>query len=263
MSLRADTMTTSTDERLGMRAKGLRRPAVAGEPLLAACAAGSMTNHRVLGPGAGQLVLSLGAAIMGRRGRRSLACHSMPDMLCSCVDRRAARRGCMRMIPYRVLAGLLLLLCGCSAEPEPTPPDDGPELTMATVTRVLDGDTVELAGGERVRYLLVDAPETDTDECLSQEAKELNRQLVEGQEVGLEYDVNPKDIYDRTLAYVWVRDLMVNRHLLQRGYVCLYDFGPPNQRYLEDFEGVEAAAEAAGAGVWGLCPRHVANRCPP
>lgn len=70
----------------------------------------------------------------------------------------------------------------------------------ALVTRVVDGDTVELEGGSRVRYIGVNTPERGED--YYQEATELNRQRVEGKRVELVYDQECTDRYGRLLAYV-------------------------------------------------------------
>ena len=74
-----------------------------------------------------------------------------------------------------------------------------PCVTSALVTRVIDGDTVELQTGDRVRYLLVNAPETTNghDDCYGQNAATFNSDLVLNKTVQLTYDVECKDRYDR------------------------------------------------------------------
>ena len=84
---------------------------------------------------------------------------------------------------------LLLLLCGCSS-----PPD------MARVTQVVDGDTIIIEGGYRVRYIGIDTPEIYPEvEAFGIEAWQANRRLVEGKEVRLERDVSETDKYGRLL----------------------------------------------------------------
>lgn len=62
------------------------------------------------------------------------------------------------------------------------------------VTKVVDGDTIDLADGRTVRYLNIDTPELAkgqaTDECFAIRAKEMNEKLVLGKKVRLEMDEN-------------------------------------------------------------------------
>ena len=71
------------------------------------------------------------------------------------------------------------------------------------VKRVIDGDTIELSDGRKVRYIGINAPEmTDKRKgilCFANMAKEKNKKLVEGKTVEMEKDVSDKDKYDRLL----------------------------------------------------------------
>jgi len=119
----------------------------------------------------------------------------------------------------------------------------------------LDGDTIELASGERVRYLLVDTPERGSDECWAAEAREFNRQLVEGRDVTLAYDLECEDTYGRLLAYVNVDRRNVNALLVERGYACAL-FIPPNGReHAEEMSALEDRARDKSLGMWGACSR--------
>lgn len=111
----------------------------------------------------------------------------------------------------------------------------------APVTRVIDGDTIEIeldGEVERVRYIGIDTPEMNdgrgTVRELAEEAKAANARLVNGRTVRLELDVEERDRYDRLLAYVWVGDTMVNEALVLSGHAAPYTF-PPNVRYVERF----------------------------
>ncbi|RLB53317.1 MAG: thermonuclease [Deltaproteobacteria bacterium] len=125
----------------------------------------------------------------------------------------------------------------------------------ATVQRVIDGDTVELADGRRVRYLLIDAPENTSghNDCYGAEATAYNRALVEGRRVQLEYDVECSDRYDRLLAYVRVDGQEVNARLVEQGYACVYYIPPNGQQRQVEYQTLEAQARAAGRGMWGEC----------
>ncbi len=74
---------------------------------------------------------------------------------------------------------------------------------------MIDGDTIDIEGGYRVRYIGIDTPEKD--EAFYSEAKEANRRLVEGKTVWLTVDAQPSDRYGRLLAYVWAGERLVNR----------------------------------------------------
>ena len=81
-------------------------------------------------------------------------------------------------------------------------------MEQALVIRVIDGDTIELQDGSRVRYLGIDTPETD--EYYYTEATAKNRELVEGKIVELQSGKRDQDKYDRLLRYVYVNGVFVN-----------------------------------------------------
>lgn len=108
--------------------------------------------------------------------------------------------------------------------------------TTATVKRVVDGDTVELEGGEKVRYIGVDTPEKGKNGY--DEATAFNRSMVEGQEVELVYDVDCRDRYSRLLAYVCVDLEMVNEQLLRQGHARTLPI-KPNTCNKEEFSRIE------------------------
>jgi micrococcal nuclease len=123
----------------------------------------------------------------------------------------------------------------------------------ALVIRVIDGDTIEMEGGQRVRYTGIDAPEvahaTEPGEHFGEEAAEKNRELVEGRIVSLERDVTDRDEYGRLLRYVWLGDTMINAELVRLGYAYAYSL-PPNVRYQELFLRLEAEAREQQLGLW-------------
>jgi len=84
--------------------------------------------------------------------------------------------------------------------PTPTATSD-----YVLVIRVIDGDTVELSTGERVRYIGIDTPEIG--KCYYVESSAKNAEFVDGQIVRLEKDVSETDIYGRLLRYVYVNGL--------------------------------------------------------
>lgn len=111
-------------------------------------------------------------------------------------------------------------------------PDIPKKSEKRLVLDVFDGDTIILENGEKVRYLGIDAPEThkkeygvwiNVKEPFGDEATHYNKELVKGKLVELRYDAETKDIYNRTLAYVYVNGMLVNIKLLAEGFVFPYD----------------------------------------
>ena len=128
----------------------------------------------------------------------------------------------------------------------------------AVVQRVIDGDTVQLADGQMVRYIGIDAPEArrkvddrwvEDPEPFAHEATEANRRLVEGRRVRLEYDVQTHDRYGRLLSYVYVGNAMANEELVKRGFAQPLTI-PPNVKYAERFRQLTEEARREGRGLW-------------
>jgi micrococcal nuclease len=124
------------------------------------------------------------------------------------------------------------------------------------VERVIDGDTIELANGDKVRYLLVDAPETTNGhaDCFGANATRFNADLVLGKTVQLAFDLDCTDRYDRTLAYVTVDGTEVNSLMIERGYACVLHVPPDGDARAGELLGLQATAKAARRGLWGACP---------
>ena len=139
---------------------------------------------------------------------------------------------------------------------------DGVAPGTATVVRVVDGDTVVVhVGGteESVRLIGIDTPESVArdrpNECFGAEASaRLEALLPIGTDVLLTRDIEPRDMYDRLLAYVQRSSdgLLVNAAQVADGYAEAKDY-PPNTAYRDDFEQAERAARAAGLGLWTAC----------
>lgn len=188
---------------------------------------------------------------------------------------RSATRPAWAYLPAAfLLAAALLLLASFRAEPAtspspsvvasssphlvPPPPEEPPpafpddtSASATTVLHVIDGDTVILGDGRRVRYIGMDTPELSdkTRGSGAERAKEANARLVEGRDVRLETDAQLFDRYGRTLAYVWVGDALVNEILLREGFARLLTI-PPNVRYIERFRLAAQAGAAQRTDVW-------------
>jgi micrococcal nuclease len=126
--------------------------------------------------------------------------------------------------------------------------------STATVTRVIDGDTIELSSGERVRYLMIDTPESTTEtECFGPEAKLLNEMLVDGKQITLRYDQECTDDFDRLLAYVEVSGQEINRVMVERGYACVLHIPPNGDDVTAEYDALEFEARMLDKGLWAAC----------
>jgi len=130
---------------------------------------------------------------------------------------------------------------------------------VVEVTRVVDGDTVEVSlGGETedVRYIGVDTPESVAPgqpvECFGKTASRFNARLVDGERVRLVFGDERRDRYGRLLAYVYAGPLFVNAELVRQGYARTLTIEPNTDR-AELFARLEQAAGDAGRGLWGSC----------
>ncbi len=125
------------------------------------------------------------------------------------------------------------------------------------VTRIVDGDTIEIEGGEKVRYIGIDTPETVDPrkpvQCFGIEASKKNKELVEGKTVRLEKDITDRDKYSRLLRYVWVGGLFINLELVKQGFAISYSY-PPDIKYQNEFLVAEKEAREKRLGLWEACP---------
>ena len=138
-----------------------------------------------------------------------------------------------------VIFFLLLPLFGCGSLPD-----------TARVVQVIDGDTIVIEGGYRVRYIGIDTPEIyPSMEAFGTEAWQANRKLVEGKEVRLERDVSERDKYGRLLRYVWVDNTLVEAELVRQGLARAKAY-PPDTKYQDYLEQAETEAMEAGRGMW-------------
>jgi micrococcal nuclease len=124
-----------------------------------------------------------------------------------------------------------------------------------SVKYVIDGDTVILRSGEKVRYIGIDAPEINhenqTAEPLGFSALSYNKKLIESRRLRLEYDQEKHDHYGRQLAYVFLEgNTFVNLELLRSG-LAIYLHKPPNLKYADSLLKAQQEAMSAEKGVWG------------
>jgi len=130
-----------------------------------------------------------------------------------------------------------------------------------TVSRVIDGDTIELNTGEKLRYIGIDTPEINfgkDPECFAIQAKEFNKKLVENKVVKIEKDVSEKDKFGRLLRYVYVENesttsaIFINDYLVRQGYAIVSTY-PPDIAHIEDLLTAQQEARENNRGMWKNC----------
>jgi len=175
--------------------------------------------------------------------------------------------------PYNVQQGLLGRELGASAPvvvipaqaptPVPAPSTSAANIpagsSKATVTRVVDGDTirVNLDGKEiTIRMIGLDTPETKDPrkpvQCYGQEASNRAVQLLNGATVYLEVDPTQGtfDAYQRLLSYVWLTDgRLFNQLMIDEGYAFEYTYNKP-YKYQAAFKNSQRTAREQQRGLW-------------
>jgi len=121
-------------------------------------------------------------------------------------------------------------------------------MEQALVIRVIDGDTIELQDGSRVRYLGIDTPETG--EPYYSEATARNKELVEGKIVYLQKGKRDRDEYNRLLRYVYIDGVFVNAELVAQGFATAYIFDT-DEWYSQTLVRLEQYAKLKKRGLWG------------
>lgn len=183
---------------------------------------------------------------------------------------RTARSGTRQVL----VAGLLVLFLATAAAacsrggdgsapfPAPAPAPPLVELPLGldtTVDRVIDGDTIVVAGGHRIRLIGIDTPETKDPrlpvECFGREASAfLTGLLPRGTGIRLVGDVEERDVFDRTLAYAYrlPDGLFVNADIVRQGYARILTI-PPNVAHTDELLVLAQQAREAGRGLWTAC----------
>ncbi|NLA34488.1 MAG: thermonuclease family protein [Actinobacteria bacterium] len=159
-----------------------------------------------------------------------------------------------------VPAAFVVALTACSNAPEPV---DGVLEANAVIDRIVDGDTVVVHLGEnseKVRLIGIDTPESvdprQPVECFGKEASARLAELLPPKtSVRLEVDAEPRDAYNRLLAYVHRASdgAFINLAMVADGYANTLSI-PPNVTYRTQFAEAERSARDAQLGLWRACP---------
>ena len=136
---------------------------------------------------------------------------------------------------------------------------------VVTISRVVDGDTIELDDGRKVRYLNMDTPESvkpnTPEQCYAKKASKINQNLITNRTVTLVYDKQPYDRYDRLLALIFTEEAdkndvskSVNAELVRQGAARAMII-KPNNTHEKYFYQLQTEAQSAKLGLWGECKK--------
>jgi micrococcal nuclease len=156
---------------------------------------------------------------------------------------------------------------GKAIAPAKTVSEERYDVGSYIVSRVVDGDTLKLSSGDKVRLIGIDTPELhpsnklDRDAvrskkdsavimAMGKKASDFMKSLVLGKNVRIEYDVKKRDRYSRILAYLYLDDgTFVNAKMIEEGYAQVMTV-PPNVKYSDLFIKLERQARQTGKGLW-------------
>lgn len=158
-------------------------------------------------------------------------------------------RDMRRYASYLVAAGFLLLfILPVLFSPSEPISEESTEIPQDTlVVRVIDGDTVDMAGGERVRLIGIDAPERG--DAYYEVAATRLRELLQGKVVELRSDTADRDEYGRLLRYVYLDGVLINELMVREGYATQFPYGE-DRMFQNEIAAAEDAAKAEGLGIW-------------
>ena len=154
-----------------------------------------------------------------------------------------------------LLCIMTTLVCGCinnqeeASHTEPTTQSSG--LVEVMVTEVVDGDTITISGGERIRLIGIDAPETDEE--YYQESKTYLTNQILHQEIKLESDVTDKGKYGRSLRYIWFDGELINAQIVRNGLAIAKQFDP-DIKYQHLIADAEKEAMEQKVMMWSAVP---------
>ncbi|MDO8538354.1 MAG: thermonuclease family protein [archaeon] len=152
---------------------------------------------------------------------------------------------------FSIFILLILILISISACVQQSQPiqntDTNSEKELALVIEVIDGDTLKLASGEKVRLIGINAPEKKT--ICSEQAAQFLREQTENKTVELEKEQTDLDQYGRKLRNVFVEGKNVNILLVRNGLATVYLY-ENKLKYLEELKQAEYEAQKSNECIW-------------
>lgn len=166
-----------------------------------------------------------------------------------------------RSFVFAAVLTALLITPAINVYAENTCPDPQQQLKMvrdwARVKYIVDGDTLHLSDGRKIRLIGINTPELghrgEASQPYGQQAYQaVVRLLSDNKKVGLYYDKERKDRYKRTLAYIVLADgQSLEQYLLSQG-LAVSIVVPPNSAHLNCYRALENQARQARKGLWQL-----------
>ena len=126
--------------------------------------------------------------------------------------------------------------------------DETSEIETHLVSRIIDGDTLELDNGQKIRLLGINAPESSMS--FSEEATEFLKNAIQNKSVKIESYGTDK--YGRTLAYIFINDKNINKEILEKGLGTLYYY--EHDKHYEELKRAEEFARINKKGLWKKSP---------
>lgn len=165
--------------------------------------------------------------------------------------RRRRSTGTRRRVVSAAVILLVALLIVVFRLVEEIGPDRSP-LDRFVVARIIDGDTIELEGGDRLRLLAIDTPESG--EPLHDEAAAMLSRLVLGKTAEIRFAGRRRDGYGRLLGYLFIDSLYINRVVIDSGYGYVYLFkdNDLSSPLVEQLIEAQRGAMARDVGLWAI-----------
>ncbi len=129
-------------------------------------------------------------------------------------------------------------------------------LIKVKVVKAVDGDTVLLENGEKIRYAGINTLERKTlsekSEPFAEEAYQLNKKLTEGKILLLELSLKERDIYGRLLGELYLENGTSVSEILVKNGLALVCYYPGNAKYYEKYLPLQREALKQKIGIFSL-----------
>lgn len=128
------------------------------------------------------------------------------------------------------------------------------ELNIFIVTKIIDGDTIEVNNGTKIRLICIDTPEMGEEYYY--ESKNYLTNLILNKEIQLEKDISDVDKYGRLLRYVYLENDFINELIVLGGYGKYYPYNP-DIALCSKIENAEQIARNKNLGIWKIIEQEI------
>lgn len=148
----------------------------------------------------------------------------------------------------------LLIAARWGLQPQTPQPPESLDEGLYNVRRVVDGDTLLMADGVRLRLIGINCPESvkpdSPVEPFGPEASEFTRKFIGDQQVKLQFDQEREDRFGRMLAYVFVGDMFLNEELLRAGLGRYEHHFHYSEAMKRRYRAAQDEARQSKRGIW-------------